>query len=347
MLGKRARSTCSTSRSSTLIEANRPTKQQACAIEAVTPHAGRSCFLTKHCAQCPSPRSPAFHLSTSAIDQRKRRAYSTEPPTPPSLHRSSLPAPKRLRSRSLDRRPLPLPLTLENLQCFENNTRFSSEMSAPRNPSPTRKDTVIADKKRLNGYNITVDKGATLPNVLQGLVKALQRSREEEPSPHAQAIVDTRRAASTENEITARKMMEEHILFRGERCPGGIKGLTLKDQVNLVKDYLPKPPRPTVPDLWGSLARPQPDSCIGYVTATEATTHTPPLSMLFTRLEDDMADWYFNFTSSLCQQLIFGAGAMLSTMPMRISPSLPRNGRLLPLARTKYTRLSKPPATAP
>ena len=94
-----------------------------------------------------------------------------------------------------------------------------------------------------------------------------------------------------ENEITARKMMEEHILFRGEGYSGGVKGLALKDQVNLIKEYLPKPPRPTVPDMWGSLARPQPDSCIGYITSTEAMTHTPALAMPFTRAENDMADW--------------------------------------------------------
>jgi len=165
-------------------------------------------------------------------------------------------------------------------------------MSVPRNPSPTRKDTAITDKKQLAGYNITVDKGIALPAALAAFVKTLKQAREQEPSPHAQAIIDTRRAASVENEITARKMMEEHILFRGEGYPGGVKGLTLKDQVNLIKDYLPTPPRVTVPELWGSLARPQPDSCIGYITSTEATAHTPPFVMPFTREEDDMADWY-------------------------------------------------------
>jgi hypothetical protein len=165
-------------------------------------------------------------------------------------------------------------------------------MSVPRNPSPTRKDTAITDKKQLAGYNITVDKGVVLPQALADFVKTLQRAREQEPSPHARAIIDTRRAASVENEITARKMMEEHILFRGEGYPGGVKGLTLKDQVNLIKDYLPAPPRVTVPELWGSLARPQPDSCIGYITATEATAHTPAFATPFTREEDDMADWY-------------------------------------------------------
>lgn len=65
--------------------------------------------------------------------------------------------------------------------------------------------------------------------------------------------------------------------------------------MSLIKDYLPNPPRVTVPELWGSLARPQPDSCIGYITATEATT-PPPFAMLLAREEDDMADWYVALT---------------------------------------------------
>ncbi|KAF2811521.1 uncharacterized protein BDZ99DRAFT_385092 [Mytilinidion resinicola] len=188
-------------------------------------------------------------------------------------------------------------------------------MSVPRNPSPTRKDTAITDKKQLAGYNITVDKGIALPEALADLVKTLKRSRQQEPSPHAQAVIHTRRAASVENEITARKMIEEHILFRGEGYSGGIKGVTLKDQVNLIKDYLPTPPRVTVPELWGSLARPQPDSCIGYITATEATTHTPAFAMPFTHEEDDMADWHnvvqnadthFPFLTAQWKAAIFG-----------------------------------------
>lgn len=102
--------------------------------------------------------------------------------------------------------------------------------------------------KQLAAYNITVDKGVKLPNELADFVKTLWRTREEEPSPHAQATTDIQRAASVENEITARKMLEEHILFQGEGSFNGIKHLTLKDQVNLVRDYLPKPPRTTVPD---------------------------------------------------------------------------------------------------
>ncbi|KAF2802876.1 uncharacterized protein BDZ99DRAFT_576476 [Mytilinidion resinicola] len=71
-----------------------------------------------------------------------------------------------------------------------------------------------------------------------------EKNREQEPLPHAQAIIDTRRAA-----------LKEYILFRGEGSSGGIKGLT------------------EGPELLGSLARPQPYSCIGYITTTGDDTH--------------------------------------------------------------------------
>jgi hypothetical protein len=124
-------------------------------------------------------------------------------------------------------------------------------MLVPRNPSPTQKDTAITDLKQLTGYDITVDRGISHPDALIDFVRTLQRSREQEPSPNAQTILDTRRAAAIENVIAARKMIEEHVLFRGEGYPGGIKNLTLKDQVIPVKDYLPEPPHVTVPGLWG------------------------------------------------------------------------------------------------
>ncbi|KAF2023766.1 hypothetical protein EK21DRAFT_118456 [Setomelanomma holmii] len=94
-----------------------------------------------------------------------------------------------------------------------------------------------------------------------------------------------------ENESTGRKMMEGHLLFYGEGHDGGIPGLTLKDQVNLDKDHFTLPPRSTVPELWGTLPRPQADSCIGYVTAT-MRRHDPPLMKPFSREEDEIAEWY-------------------------------------------------------
>lgn len=106
-----------------------------------------------------------------------------------------------------------------------------------------------------------------------------------------------------ENESTGRKIMERHLLFYGEGHAGGISGLTLKDQVNLNKDHLPPAPRSTVPELWGTLPRPQPDSCIGYVTPTEARKHDPPLMMPFSREEDDIAEWCVALCFSCLQTL--------------------------------------------
>jgi hypothetical protein len=61
-----------------------------------------------------------------------------------------------------------------------------------------------------------------------------------------------------ENESTGCKM-EGNLLSYGEDHAGGIAGLTLKDEVNLNKDHLPSPLRSTVPELWNTHPRPQPD----------------------------------------------------------------------------------------
>jgi hypothetical protein len=52
--------------------------------------------------------------------------------------------------------------------------------------------------KRLAGYNITFDHGTPFPHALAQFVQALAMPREEAPSPHAQAVIDTRRAAAIE-----------------------------------------------------------------------------------------------------------------------------------------------------
>jgi hypothetical protein len=167
-------------------------------------------------------------------------------------------------------------------------------MRIPRNPSPTRVTGAVDDENQLTGYNITVFKGIKPPKVLADFVSRLTESRHQEPSPHAQSIIGTQKAALTTNEITAQIKMEEHVLFRGETYPDGIPGLTLQKQVNLVKDFLPDPPYPAVPALWGSLALPQPDSCIGYITAMEAAGCTPVLTMPLTKEEDAIAAWYIS-----------------------------------------------------
>ncbi|KAL6711787.1 hypothetical protein ACN47E_002830 [Coniothyrium glycines] len=158
-------------------------------------------------------------------------------------------------------------------------------MSTSSNRS-LRIESTIRTAKRLVAYNITFDRGTPFPDELAPFVEMLESPREAPQSPHAQAVVNKRRAALWQNESTGRKMLEQHLLFHGQAH------LTLKDQVDLVRDFLPPPPQPTVPDFWGTLARPQPDSCIGYITATEAKMHNPPLPMPFTQREDDIAEFY-------------------------------------------------------
>jgi hypothetical protein len=242
----------------------------------------------QHCAECCSRTTPTTP-SSPLLDRRglslKRLKRSHELSSRSTTAQTDCLQPKRS--------PHSLPLTEENLHAlvFTSLLEEASPMSTPRNLSPTRKGAARTHIKQLAGYNITFDHGTPLPATLEKLVKTMGTPREEAPSPHAQAIIDTRRAATMENESTGRSMIEGHLLFNGEAHAGGVACLTRKDQVNLVKDYLPSPPRPTVPELWGNLARPQPDSCIGYITATEAKTHSPSLTTPFSREEDDIAEW--------------------------------------------------------
>jgi hypothetical protein len=102
-------------------------------------------------------------------------------------------------------------------------------MAATRNPSPTRKELVRTHLKRLAGYNITFNHGTPYPSALGQFVKTLSEPRDEAPSPHAQAVLDTQRAAAMENESTGRRMIEGHLLFYSEAHADGMPGLTLKD----------------------------------------------------------------------------------------------------------------------
>jgi hypothetical protein len=107
--------------------------------------------------------------------------------------------------------------------------KIARPMATPRNSSPTRKESVRTHLKRLAGYNITFDHGTPYPSAFGQFVKTLGEPRDEAPSPHAQAVIDTRRAAAMENESTGRRMMERHLLFYGEAHADGMPGLTLKD----------------------------------------------------------------------------------------------------------------------
>jgi hypothetical protein len=71
----------------------------------------------------------------------------------------------------------------------------------------------------------------TIPDALAQFVKTLGTHREEAPSPHAQAVTDTRRAAAMENDSTGREIMDQRLFFYGEGHADNISGLTVKDQV--------------------------------------------------------------------------------------------------------------------
>ena len=176
MLGKRARLTSSANCSAASPENTRPAKRLARSVRAAAPYAKRRCSPIEHFPRCPCSPNAARHPPASARI-RTRRAHSVDPLTPPHLRSLSPYALQRRRARSLDRSPTPLRLKRENLRSFEHSSQFSL-MSVPRNPSPTRKDTAITDKKQLAGYNITVDKGIVLPAALADFVKTLQRARE-------------------------------------------------------------------------------------------------------------------------------------------------------------------------
>lgn len=62
-------------------------------------------------------------------------------------------------------------------------------------------------------------------------MKVLGISREEAPSSHTQAVVDTQRAAPIENESTGREIMDERLFFYVESHAGGVSGLTVKIKV--------------------------------------------------------------------------------------------------------------------
>jgi hypothetical protein len=133
--------------------------------------------------------------------------------------------------------------------------------------------------KRLAGYNIIFDHSTSFLDALARFAKIPGTFLEKAPSPHAQAVFDTWRAAAREDESTGRKMIERHLFYGGAGA-GSVPVLTPRDQISLNKDNLPLPPRSTVPELWGTLPQPQRDSFIGYITATEARTQDLPLMML-------------------------------------------------------------------
>jgi hypothetical protein len=76
-------------------------------------------------------------------------------------------------------------------------------------------------------------------------------------------------------------------LFEGElpSATQPVPRIASQANLNLARDFLPRPPKPIVQVVYGALSQPQPDTAIGYLTPTEANASTPPLATAFSQDE--------------------------------------------------------------
>ncbi|KAF1841288.1 uncharacterized protein K460DRAFT_294130 [Cucurbitaria berberidis CBS 394.84] len=166
-----------------------------------------------------------------------------------------------------------------------------------RSGSPTR--SAWDNRATLRSYNIEVDAARALPHELQEHVDhVLLRARTQPPSPNARRIVQTRLAASLENESTGIRKVEPLLLFAGEDDPTALNAvprLSSKLNFNLSRDFLP--PVPPGKDLV-RLSQPQPDTAIGYLSNHQALSVDPQLATAFS-VEEEEALGSFTLNSSL------------------------------------------------
>ncbi|RYN64984.1 hypothetical protein AA0117_g12272 [Alternaria alternata] len=115
-------------------------------------------------------------------------------------------------------------------------------MSTPWNTSLMEKEFFRIHTKELAGYNITLNHGIPFPDAFAQSVKAHRIPGQEASSSHTQAGIYTRSAAAMDHENTRCRMLDNYLLLHGERYAGDTPGLTLEDQVNSNKHYLPSSP---------------------------------------------------------------------------------------------------------
>lgn len=180
----------------------------------------------------------------------------------------------RLLSDSNPRAPL-APLTTTNLELLQQ--ALSGPRVAMRTPSPSRNTDTLDDRKKLAQYGIHVDTGRALPEALQQFVMAtIKQPRDPAavPSPNAKKIGDRRRFAAQQNESTSSQLIVPYILFAGEADMDdrteAISFITRKAELLLNRFFLPPASTPAVKDTWKELSQPKPDSCIGYVSRSDA-----------------------------------------------------------------------------
>ena len=145
------------------------------------------------------------------LTQRSRSAEHTW-----SLSLSlSFPDIARRRASSAD--CVPQALTQKNLALFEAAQSLLS-MPSPRTAFPSRNanGANIDEKQKLDAYNICFDIGAAPPFELQNHIDiVVKKARDGPASPNAQRIVEKRRRAALQNEVTGTTILEKSLLFDG------------------------------------------------------------------------------------------------------------------------------------
>ena len=208
--------------------------------------------------------------------------------------RASLTPARRLSLSPVNARPndlgLVLPLTSDNLSQHTLSTASTASQTdsstlsmSDRTSSPARRQ--WDNRFKLQAFGINVDTERDLPAELESHVNNILKKRRDGPrSPNARLAKQHRLAATYENEITAMRTLEPLLLFSGEDNPNaGNKVAKISSKLNfdLSHDFLPPPP-PN--NTLGPLTKPQADTCIGYLSTTQAINL--PFATAFTSHEE-------------------------------------------------------------
>lgn len=168
-----------------------------------------------------------------------------------------------------------LPLTVANLERLQAALSPTAAMSTvPRSPSPKRNTSNLDQREKLSQYRIHVDTDRKLPASLQQHVEALRKPPNVATSPNAKKIVQRRRMAARQNEPTGSPQIVPYMLFAGEADMDerveAVPNVTRKAELLFNRFFLPPAPSAQVKETWKELSQPKPDTCIGYVSRSDA-----------------------------------------------------------------------------
>lgn len=217
---------------------------------------------------------------------------------------SPLPMPSNKRARSEGpgqlSLPLPLPKRRAIVPACSSHTRSShaltstnldrlqralsqpplataSDMSDSQISVSTGPANLSNDRQQLKAYLIHLDREQPMPADLEALLQTIRQPRDpdEAVSPNANCVIDRRRIAVNRTERDGIAQIAPWLLFNGvaDLPASGIPAeplITVKDEILLHKNYLPKPPDEEVLSTWGYLKEARVDRCIGYVSREDA-----------------------------------------------------------------------------